>query len=81
MYDQLYDVFKSKFSLNMSGFLRGDSCCTALLKMVDDWRQFSETQGQLVGPGKRPNGREKNLGKEKSRRRRRAPGDKVLTDH
>ena len=38
MYDQLYDVFKSKFSLNMSGFLRGHSCCTALLKMVDDWR-------------------------------------------
>ena len=22
----------------MSGFLRGHSCCTALLKMVDDWR-------------------------------------------
>ena len=38
MYDQLYDVFKSKFSLNMSGFLRGHSCCTALLKMLDDWR-------------------------------------------
>ena len=38
MYDQLYDVFKSKFSLNMFGFLRGHSCCTALLKMVDDWR-------------------------------------------
>ena len=38
MYDQLYDVFKSEFSLNMSGFLRGHSCCTALLKMVDDWR-------------------------------------------
>ena len=37
MCDQLYDVFKSKFSLNMSGFLRGHSCCTALLKMVDDW--------------------------------------------
>ena len=38
MYDQLYDAFKSEFSLNMSGFLRGHSCCTALLKMVDDWR-------------------------------------------
>ena len=38
MYDQLYGVFKSKFSLNMSGFLRGHSCCTALLKMLDDWR-------------------------------------------
>ena len=38
MYDQLYDAFKFEFSLNMSGFLRGHSCCTALLKMVDDWR-------------------------------------------
>ncbi|PFX20607.1 putative RNA-directed DNA polymerase from transposon BS [Stylophora pistillata] len=38
MYDQLYDAFKSKFSLDMSGFLRGHSCCTALLKIVDDWR-------------------------------------------
>ena len=38
MYDQLRDVFKSKFSLNMSGFLRGHSCCSALFKMVDDWR-------------------------------------------
>ena len=38
MYDQLFDVFKSEFSLNMSGFLKGHSCCTALLKMVDDWR-------------------------------------------
>ena len=37
MYDQLYDVFKSKCFLNMSEFLRGHSCCTALLKMVDDW--------------------------------------------
>ena len=38
MYDQLYDTLTSEFSLNMSGFLRGHSCCTALLKMVDDWR-------------------------------------------
>lgn len=38
MYDQLYDTFKTHFSLNMSGFLSGHSCCTALLKMVDDWR-------------------------------------------
>ena len=41
----------------------------------------SETQGQLVGAGKSLNGREKKSGKEKSRRRRRAPGDKLLTDH
>jgi len=37
-------------------------------------------QGQLVGAGKSLKGREKNSGKEKSRRRVRAPGGKVLTD-
>lgn len=26
------------FSDNMSGFLRGHSCCTALVKLSDDWR-------------------------------------------
>ena len=35
----------------------------------------SETQGQLVGAGK-----SQNSGEKKSRRPRRAPGDKVLTD-
>ena len=40
----------------------------------------SETHGQLVGAGKSLYRREKNLGEEKSRRRIRAPGDKVLTD-
>ena len=51
MYDQLYDVFKSKCSLNMSGFLRGHSCCTALLKMVDDWilaLDFKEITGSIA---------------------------------
>ena len=38
MFDQLYDVFQPLFSSNMSEFLRGHSCCTALVKMVDDWR-------------------------------------------
>ena len=37
-FDQLYDVFKPLFSSNMSGFLRGHSCYTALIKMFDDWR-------------------------------------------
>ena len=36
--------------------------------------------GAVSGGGKSPNGREKNSGKEKSRMRRRAPGDKVLTE-
>ena len=37
MFDQLYDVFQPLFSSNMSGLLRGHSCCTTLVKMVDDW--------------------------------------------
>ena len=38
-YDQLYNKFLPTFSVNMSGFpLRGHSCCTALLKLTDDWR-------------------------------------------
>ena len=38
MFDQLYDVFQPLFSSNMPGFLRGHSCCTTLVKMVDDRR-------------------------------------------
>ena len=38
MFNQLYDAFQPVFSPNMSGFLRGHSCCTALGKMIDDFR-------------------------------------------
>ena len=38
MFDQLYLAFSPIFSENMSGFLRGHSCCTALLKLTEDWR-------------------------------------------
>ena len=38
MFDQLYSAFSPIFSENMSGFLRGHSCCTALLKLTEDWR-------------------------------------------
>ena len=38
-FDQLYRHFSPLFSDNMSGFLRGHSCCTALLKLTEDWRQ------------------------------------------
>lgn len=38
-YDQLYDCFSPIFSSNMSGFLRGHSCATALIKMTDDLRR------------------------------------------
>ena len=36
--DQLYRHFSPLFSDNMSGFLCGHSCCTALLKLTEDWR-------------------------------------------
>ena len=35
---QLYSAFTPIFSDNMSGFLRRYSCCSALLKLTDDWR-------------------------------------------
>ena len=37
-FDQLYHAFTPLFSDNMSGFLRGHSCFTALVKLSDDWR-------------------------------------------
>ena len=36
--DQLYHAFASSLSPNLSGYLTGQSCCTALFKTVEDWR-------------------------------------------
>ena len=47
---------------------------------VDVSNASSETQGQLVGAGKRLNGRGKKLGEEKSRKKVGAPGILLLTD-
>ena len=38
MYDQMYADFNPKLSPNLSGFLKHHSCCTALIKMTEDWR-------------------------------------------
>ena len=38
MFDQLYVSFAPILSSNMSGFLKGHSCATALIKLTDDWR-------------------------------------------
>ena len=43
-FDQLYNVFTTVFSDNMSGFLRGHSCSSALLKLTDDWCQALENE-------------------------------------
>ena len=37
-YDQLYNTFTPILSDNMSGFRRGHSYCSALLKLTGDWR-------------------------------------------
>ena len=38
MFDQMYEAFRCKLSHNLSGYLRGHPCCSALLKMTEDWR-------------------------------------------
>ena len=49
MFDQLYDIFQPLFSSNMSGFLRGHSCCTTLVKMVGD-RRLALDSKRLLAP-------------------------------
>lgn len=39
MYDQLYGTLCRHLSQNFSGFLKNHSCCTALLKITEDWRR------------------------------------------
>ena len=36
--DRIYKAFYWRLSLNLSGSLKGHSCCTALLKLTEDWR-------------------------------------------
>ena len=36
--DQVYHAFASSLLPNLSGYLTGHSYCTALLKLVEDWR-------------------------------------------
>ena len=38
MFDRVCVELYMKLSLNPSGYLKGHSCCTALLKMTEDWR-------------------------------------------
>ena len=37
-FDQTYEEFGTKSSSCLCGYLKGHSCCTALLKMTEDWR-------------------------------------------
>ena len=47
-FDQLYSVFTPVFSDNMSRFLLGHSCCSALLKLTDDWRQALDNKNDVA---------------------------------
>ena len=47
-FDQLYSVFTPVFSDNMSGFLRGHSCCSALLILTEDWRQALDSKKDVA---------------------------------
>ena len=40
LFDQIYEAFYWRLSPNLSGFLKGHSCCTALLKLTEDWRAY-----------------------------------------
>ena len=48
LFDQLYSSFLPIFSPNMSGFFRGHSTATVLIKLTDDWRK-SLDEKQEVG--------------------------------
>ena len=39
IYDQTWNAFHNVLSSNLSGFTKTHSCCTALLKMAEDWRK------------------------------------------
>ena len=47
MFDQLYVSFAPILSLNMSGFLKGHSCATALIKLTDDWRSALDEKKEM----------------------------------
>lgn len=36
--DQMHEEFNINLSSSLSGYLKGHSCCTALLKVTKDWR-------------------------------------------
>ena len=49
MFDQIYDAFHWMLSPNLSGYLKGHSCCTALLKMSEDWRACLDRREAVAG--------------------------------
>jgi len=48
MFDQIYEAFYWSLSPNLSSYLKGHSCCTALLKMTKDWRASLDRRKLLL---------------------------------
>ena len=48
MYDYLYNTFYRYLSQNLSGFLKNHSCCTALLKMTEDWSRSLDNRVSAI---------------------------------
>ena len=48
LHDQMYDFAKLILSDNLSGFLKGHSCATALLKMTDDFRASLHNKDHFI---------------------------------
>lgn len=46
IYHQTWNAFHNVLSSNLSGFMKTESCCTALLKMTEDWRNGSCSGGR-----------------------------------
>lgn len=47
MFDRMYEAFRCKLSHNLSGYLRGHSCYSALLEMTEGWRASLMTGEKL----------------------------------
>ena len=48
--DQVFHVFAPSLSPNLRGFRTGPSCCTLLLKMVEDWRSSLDNREAVGTP-------------------------------
>ena len=48
IYDQTWDAFYKVLSSNLPGFMKPHSCCIALLKMTEDWRNSIDNKEAIA---------------------------------
>ena len=48
LFDQMYTAISPHFSSSLSGFLKGHSCRTALIRITDDWRAGLDDRKGIV---------------------------------